>query len=111
MKQIKEIGLLSEKALVTGKLDDFGALLDDHWVAKQKISSSISTGQVDEWYCAAKKAGALGGKLMGAGGGGFLMVYCQPSTRNAVREALTSCGLPEAKFQFEFEGSRILLNA
>jgi D-glycero-alpha-D-manno-heptose-7-phosphate kinase len=111
MKQIKEIGLLSEKALVTGKLDDFGTLLDDHWTAKQKISNSISNIQVDEWYCAAKKAGALGGKLMGAGGGGFLMVYCQSNTRQAVRETLTSCGLAEAKFQFEFEGSRILLNA
>ena len=111
MKQIKEIGLRSERALVNGKLDDFGLLLDDHWVAKQKVSNAISTSKVDEWYCAAKKAGALGGKLMGAGGGGFLMVYCQPNTRNAVREALTRYGLQEAKFQFEFEGSRIMLNA
>jgi D-glycero-alpha-D-manno-heptose-7-phosphate kinase len=111
MKQIKEIGLLSEKALIAGKLDDFGALLDDHWETKRKLSSSISTSQVDEWYSAAKKAGSLGGKLMGAGGGGFLMIYCQPNTRQAVREALTGCGLSEVKFEFEFEGSRILLNA
>lgn len=108
--KIKEIGLLSEKALLSGQLDDLGHLLDEHWTTKQKISSGISNGRVDELYCAAKKAGAYGGKLMGAGGGGFLMIYSPPSRKQAVRQALNSLDLREVKFQFDFEGSRVLLN-
>ena len=109
--KIKEIGLLSEKALLAGRLDDFGFLLDEHWTTKQKISNHISNGRVNELYCVAREAGACGGKLMGAGGGGFLMIYCPNGKKRAVRLALTKQGLMEVKFQFEFEGSRVLLNA
>src|SRR5260370_315850 len=84
----KEIGLLSEKALLAGRLDDFGYLLDEHWTTKQKISNHISNGRVNELYCVAREAGAYGGKLMGAGGGGFLMIYCPVSKKQNVRKAL-----------------------
>lgn len=109
--KIKEIGVLCEKALLAGQLDDFGYLLHEHWTTKQKISNQISNGRVDELYCVAREAGAYGGKLMGAGGGGFLMIYCPIEKKQAVRKALTTQGLREAKFQFEFEGSRVMLNA
>lgn len=108
--KIKEIGLQSEKALLNGRLDEFGYLLDEHWTTKQKISTGISNPRVNELYCAAKRAGAYGGKLMGAGGGGFLMIYCPAQKKRALREALTNLGLREVKFQFDFEGSRVLLN-
>ena len=111
LHKIKEIGLQSEKALLAGRLDDFGYLLDEHWTTKQKISNHISNGRVNELYCIAREAGAYGGKLMGAGGGGFLMIYCPTAKKPVVRQALTTQGLREVKFQFEFEGSRILLNA
>ena len=109
--KIKEIGVLSEKALLAGRPDDFGYLLHEHWTTKQKISNHISNGRVDELYCVAREAGAYGGKLMGAGGGGFLMIYCPVEKKQAVRRALTNQGLREVKFQFEFEGSRVMLNA
>lgn len=108
--KIKEIGLHSEKALLAGRLDEFGYLLDEHWMTKQKISDHISNGRVNELYCVAKEAGAYGGKLMGAGGGGFLMIYCPAAKKQSVRQALMNQGLREVKFQFEFEGSRVLLN-
>ena len=108
--KIKEIGLLSEKALLAGRLDEFGYLLDEHWMTKQKISNHISNDRVNELYCIARKAGAYGGKLMGAGGGGFLMIYCPTHKKQDVRQALTKQALQEVKFQFEFEGSRVLLN-
>ncbi len=108
--KIKEIGLLSEKALLAGRLDEFGYLLDEHWMTKQKISNHISNDRVNELYCIARKAGAYGGKLMGAGGGGFLMIYCPTHKKQDVRQALANQGLQEVKFQFEFEGSRVLLN-
>jgi D-glycero-alpha-D-manno-heptose-7-phosphate kinase len=108
--KIKEIGLLSEKALLAGRLDEFGSLLDEHWMTKQKISKQISNDRVNELYCIARKAGAYGGKLMGAGGGGFLMIYCPTHKKQDLRQALTNQGLQEVKFQFEFEGSRVLLN-
>lgn len=108
--KIKEIGILSEKALVEGRLDDFGFLLDEHWITKRRISNNISTGRVDELYEIAKKAGAHGGKLMGAGGGGFLMLYCPTNKKSCVREAFQRHDLKEVRFQFESEGSRVLLN-
>lgn len=110
LQKIKEIGQLSEKALLAGRLDDFGYLLDEHWTTKQRISNHISNDRVNELYCIAREAGAYGGKLMGAGGGGFLMIYCPVDKKQAVRQALTNQDLREVKFQFEFEGSRVLLN-
>jgi len=108
--KIKEIGLRSEEALVNGRLEEYGLLLHEHWETKQRISSSISNSRINELYCVAKKAGAYGGKLMGAGGGGFFMIYSPIQKKSAVREALSAQGLREIRFQFEPEGSRVLLN-
>lgn len=94
--------------ILTGKcdLDEFGHLLDHTWQLKRGIASGISTDMVDEVYAQAKEAGALGGKLLGAGGGGFLLFYVQKEKQQAVRQAL--CNLLHVPFRFEEGGSRVI---
>ena len=87
-------------------LDGFGTLLDYTWKLKRQTGSSISTGSIDEMYAAGIRAGALGGKLLGAGSGGFLVFYVQPERQQAVREALSS--LLEIPFRFEDNGTQVL---
>lgn len=87
-------------------LDDFGRLLDETWRLKRQTGSSISTGSIDELYEKGIKAGALGGKLLGAGGGGFLLFYVQPDNQDKVREALSD--LMEVPFKFENSGTRVI---
>ena len=77
MHRIKAIGHEVRRLLERGDVDGFGALLDAHWQEKRKLASNVSNPQLDEHYQAARRAGALGGKLMGAGGGGFFMFYCR----------------------------------
>jgi D-glycero-alpha-D-manno-heptose-7-phosphate kinase len=109
MHSIKAIGIKSRDALETGDLTRFGELLHEHWVAKRGITDNMSTDQVDKWYSLARKNGALGGKLVGAGGGGFLMLFCQEG-REKVRSALETQGLTEMRFRFDFEGSKVIYN-
>ena len=109
MHAIKEIGLESKKVLESGDLRRFGELLHEHWVLKRGITESMTTGAVDKWYSIARKNGALGGKLVGAGGGGFLMLFCQEG-REKVRAALAGQGLTEMRFRFDFEGSKVIHN-
>jgi D-glycero-alpha-D-manno-heptose-7-phosphate kinase len=109
MHAIKAIGQESKKALESGDLGRFGELLHEHWTVKRGITEGMSTGKVDSWYSAARKAGALGGKLVGAGGGGFLMLFCQEG-REKVRAALARQGLTEMRFRFDFEGSKVIYN-
>jgi len=109
MHAIKKIGLESKEALESGDLTRFGELLDEHWTVKRGITDSMTTDRVDSWYSAARKNGALGGKLVGAGGGGFLMLFCQEG-RDKVRAALASQGLTEMRFRFDFEGSKVIYN-
>lgn len=85
-------------------LDDFGRLLDETWRLKRQTGSSISTDSIDGLYEKGIRAGALGGKLLGAGGGGFLLFYVRPEKQQSVREALT--GLMEVPFRFENSGTR-----
>ncbi len=108
LHQIKSIGHISKIALENGDFDVFGALLHNHWLAKQGMGG-ISTPQIDSWYQMAIDAGALGGKLIGAGGGGFLMFYC-PNGKDKVREILTKEGLKEIAIRFEPTGSRVILH-
>lgn len=103
MRSFVDTGL---ELLTTGDLNGFGELLHETWMLKRSLSSKVSAGFVDEIYDAARQAGATGGKLLGAGGGGFLLLYVEPSRREAVREALK--GLLEIPFRFEREGNRIL---
>ena len=98
-----------EKILVSGDLDDFGRLLDHTWRLKRGLNAAVSTDTIDGLYDAAKKAGALGGKLLGAGGGGFLLLYVQPEKQEAVRRALGQ--LKEIPFRFETGGARVLYYA
>lgn len=87
-------------------LDDFGRLLDVTWRLKKGTGSAISTGSIDELYEKGLSAGALGGKLLGAGGGGFLVFYVQPEKQNAVREAMKD--LMYIPFKFENGGTRVI---
>jgi len=96
----------AEKALVEGRIDDFGRLLDVGWRLKREINNRVSNGAIDEYYNRAMKAGALGGKLLGAGGGGFLLLYVREAERQRVRGALSN--LMEIPFRFEEGGNRIL---
>ncbi len=93
--------------LSRGELDDFGHLLDEAWTIKRSLSDSVSTGSVDESYRLAREAGALGGKLLGAGGGGFLLVFTPPGRRRHVQKALSH--LLHVPFDFEPSGSQIVL--
>ena len=110
LHEIKRIGLASKEALKAGELDRFGCLLDEHWNYKRSVGDNVSTKEIDGWYDLAKDAGALGGKLMGAGGGGFLMFYCPNHKRDLVRATLAQQGLQEIYIRFEPEGSEIILN-
>ena len=108
-KQLLEMLSLAdnvENILVNGDLDEFGLMLDHTWRLKRSVNSTVTTSQIDEVYEVATRAGALGGKLLGAGGGGFILLYVQPDKQERVRRAL--CGLKEIPFQFETGGARIL---
>jgi D-glycero-alpha-D-manno-heptose-7-phosphate kinase len=109
MKQMRElvdeaVTLLSEQRF--DWLDEFGRLLDHSWQIKRSLSSSISTDKIDAHYQAAKQAGALGGKLLGAGGGGFLLIYAHPAEHQRIAAALP--GLTQVPFRFESSGSQII---
>ena len=100
----------AEKILVdpSADLDDFGRLLNETWLLKRSISNRISSDYIDECYAKAIGAGALGGKLLGAGGGGCLLFYADEEHRQSVREALSD--MHEIKFRFENEGTQIICN-
>ena len=109
MDAIKSIGHESSRALESGDLRRFGELLDEHWKVKRGVTASMSTDDIDRWYAMARERGAIGGKVVGAGGGGFLMLYCEEGRRD-VRAALATEGLVEMKFRFDFEGSKVIYN-
>ncbi|MBI4634985.1 MAG: galactokinase [Candidatus Rokubacteria bacterium] len=110
LHRTKEIGYRIKEALERGDLPKFGQLLEEHWQNKKRRSDRISDVKIDRWYDLARTQGALGGKLVGAGGGGFLMLCCPPSVRASVREALAAEGLREMPFAFDFEGAKVLVN-
>ena len=103
----KELGLRSKKLLESGKTNEFGELLHEHWLHKRQRSSGMSNANIDEWYEIAMKNGALGGKLVGAGGGGFLLFYAQD--RNKLRKAMARAGLEEVRFRYDFNGTKVLI--
>jgi D-glycero-alpha-D-manno-heptose-7-phosphate kinase len=104
---VKDLGIRSKDALVSGRTSEFGALMHEHWDHKRKRSKGMSNPQIDEWYELGMKNGALGGKLVGAGGGGFLMFYAED--RNKLRHAMSRAGLEEVRFRFDFEGSKVMI--
>jgi D-glycero-alpha-D-manno-heptose-7-phosphate kinase len=105
---VKSLGYRSKEALESGDLVRFGELMHEHWEYKKRRSDAISNQQIDGWYSLAMKNGAIGGKLVGAGGGGFLMFYARD--RNRLRQAMTEAGLEEVRFRFDFEGTKVVLS-
>jgi D-glycero-alpha-D-manno-heptose-7-phosphate kinase len=110
LHEIRAFAGAMRAALEAGKLRDFGTLLHEGWVAKRKVSSRISSERIDEMYAAARDAGALGGKITGAGGGGFLLLYCERDTHDAVRYAMSQLGAREMTFEFDFQGAQVVAN-
>jgi len=110
LHEVRQIGYDIKQTLEAGDLDRFGELLHTHWEIKKKRSTKMSNPDIDRWYDEARRAGALGGKLMGAGGGGFLMFYCPAQYRQVLRERMAAEGLREMSFQFDTEGAKVLMN-
>lgn len=103
---VKELGLQSKDALESGDLIKFAELMDVHWEHKKKRSANMSNPEINEWYDLARKNGAIGGKMIGAGGGGFLMFYAEDKMH--LRKAMREAGLHEVRFRFDFEGTKII---
>ena len=103
---VKDLGYQSKKAFETGNLNTFADIMNVHWEYKKKRSGGMSNPQIDEWYDLAMKNGALGGKMIGAGGGGFLMFYANDKIK--LRKAMSTTPMTEVRFRFEKEGSKIL---
>ncbi len=102
----KELGYKSLAELESGNLDEFAHLMDIHWQRKKARSSGMSNARINEWYDYAIENGALGGKLIGAGGGGFLMFYA--GDKRKLRHAMREKGLQEVRFRFDFEGTKVV---
>jgi D-glycero-alpha-D-manno-heptose-7-phosphate kinase len=105
---VKELGLKSKTLLESGKTTEFGALMHEHWEHKKRRSGGMSNAHIDQWYDLGMKNGAVGGKLVGAGGGGFLLFYA--NDRNKLRHAMAAAGLEEVRFAFDFEGTKVLFS-
>jgi D-glycero-alpha-D-manno-heptose-7-phosphate kinase len=110
LHRTKELGYAVKEALEQGDLESFGRLLDEHWQNKKRRSAKISDLNLDRWYEAARANGALGGKIMGAGGGGFFMFYCPNNHKARLRKAMAAEGLREMSYDFDFEGAKVMLN-
>jgi len=105
---VKDLGLQSQRALESGNLSEFARLMDVHWQRKKQRSGGMSNSKINEWYDLAMANGALGGKLIGAGGGGFLMFYAEDKAK--LRHAMREAGLKEVRFRFDFEGTKLLIS-
>jgi D-glycero-alpha-D-manno-heptose-7-phosphate kinase len=105
---VKGLGLRSRDALMRGDTGGFAELMHEHWEHKKKRSGGMTNPQIDEWYELGRKNGAIGGKLVGAGGGGFLMFYAEDHRR--LRAAMAQAGLEEVRFRFDFEGTKVLFS-
>ncbi len=110
LHEIKELAFRMRDALRSGDLRAFASMLHDSWMAKRQVSTRISNSRIDALYEIAINNGALGGKITGAGGGGFLLLYCEPPRQQDVRQALDAEGLKEMTFNFDFQGAQVLVN-
>jgi len=108
LRELKRLALSARECLRTEAFDDFGSLLDQSWQFKKQLASSVSNSVIDEIYQEAQKAGALGGKITGAGAGGFLLLYCPPSKQDDVRHALRR--LTELPFALARDGTKVIFN-
>lgn len=108
LRAMKDLAVHGRRYLCEGQLDEFGRLLHEGWMLKKQMASKITSSAIDEMYDAARAAGALGGKITGAGGGGFLLIYCQREKQDAVRHALEH--LHELPFHLERDGTKVIFN-
>lgn len=108
LREMKGLALKAKACLQAGALDELGDLLDKSWRLKKQLASGISNTFIDDIYATACKAGAIGGKITGAGGGGFLLLYCPVEKQECVRTALAS--LPELPFNLERDGSKVIFH-
>jgi D-glycero-alpha-D-manno-heptose-7-phosphate kinase len=106
---VKELGIRSKEALENGNTTLFGELMHEHWEHKKRRSGGMSNPKIDEWYDLAMNNGAIGGKLVGAGGGGFLMFMAEDRSR--LRKTMADAGLEEVRFKFDFEGSKVMFSS
>jgi D-glycero-alpha-D-manno-heptose-7-phosphate kinase len=110
LHEVKALGLRMRNALQQGDIRELGILMHEGWQAKRRISTKISTPRIDELYTLAREAGALGGKITGAGGGGFLLLYCEPQFQPPVREAMRQQDIQEMTFGFDMQGAQAIVN-
>lgn len=108
LRELKGMVRDGEDALIGRRYDDFGRLLHEAWLLKRMLGEAVSNPMIDLIYERAREAGILGGKLLGAGGGGMLLLFAAPERQPGVRAAMTGMGLKEVKFAFEFEGSQVV---
>jgi len=108
---VKALALEAREHLMKGELDRFGALLDQAWQHKKRFAPGVTNERIDRCYQLARQNGALGGKIAGAGGGGFLTLYCDDGAKPRVEAALLAEGLRRMDFCFEADGARVLFNA
>jgi len=106
---VKDLGYRSRDALQSGNTVLFGELMHEHWEHKKRRSGGMSNPKIDGWYKLGMENGAVGGKLVGAGGGGFLMFMARD--RNKLRHAMTTAGLEEVRFRFDFEGAKVVMSS
>ncbi len=107
LHHVKALGYRTQSALEAGRPREFGEIMHEHWEHKKRRSQGMSNPQIDAWYELGRANGAVGGKLVGAGGGGFLLFYADD--RKRLRQALSQAGLEEVRFRFDFEGTKVLL--
>lgn len=107
LHHVKELGYRTQAALEGGQPREFGEIMHEHWEHKKRRSQGMSNPQIDAWYELGRANGAVGGKLVGAGGGGFLLFYADD--RKRLRQAMAQAGLEEVRFRFDFEGTKVLL--
>jgi D-glycero-alpha-D-manno-heptose-7-phosphate kinase len=110
LHEVKALGLRMRTALQQGDLREMGTLMHEGWQAKRRISTKISTPHIDELYALARNHGAIGGKITGAGGGGFLLLYCEPNFQSDVREAMKRHDIQEMTFGFDMQGAQAIVD-
>jgi D-glycero-alpha-D-manno-heptose-7-phosphate kinase len=107
LHRIKSIGREIERELIKGNIDRIGVLMHEHWMSKRNLSTAVSSSRIDYLYELGRKNGALGGQIMGAGGGGFLL-FCCPGDRTNIRKAMKTEGLTELFYHFDMEGTKVV---
>jgi len=110
LHEVKALGIQMRAVIQQGDLRELGTLMHQGWQAKRRISAKISTPRIDELYTLALQRGAIGGKITGAGGGGFLLLYCEPDHQSAVREAMGRENVHEMNFGFDMQGAQAIVN-